>query len=145
MTEAPPWLNVRVVPDYRQPDTWLEIVVTGPAKAPIGPRLAKGEPLPDWPTRFPVEKLDEAKAQAARWDAWITKQNNPKLRVKGRDAAEVSMQRAQDDEPPEDFALAPEPIQKPAPAKKAPTPPPAPKPKPTAAKPSDDEIALGLF
>ncbi len=84
MNEAPAWLHVRVVPDRLLPTTGLEIVLTGSSQMPLGPRLAKGEPFPDWPVRFPVEGLAEAKAQATQWDIWLAKQFNPKLRVKDR-------------------------------------------------------------
>lgn len=40
----------------------------------IGPRIAKGQPLPDWPTKGP--NLAEIEEHFRLWDTWINEQEN---------------------------------------------------------------------
>jgi len=58
---------------YAIPDGELWKIVIGTLHAPIGPRLSKKDPLPDWPTLFDNEQ--EAKRMARRWTEYVQSQN----------------------------------------------------------------------
>jgi hypothetical protein len=61
------------------PDNGLWKIVLGETShAPIGPRLSKKDPLPDWPILFDTET--EAKRMARRWTEYVQSQNADKIK-----------------------------------------------------------------
>jgi len=63
---------------YAIPDGNLFKIVLGTDQVPIGPRLSKKDPLPDWPLLF--DNKEEAERMAHRWTEYVQSQNAEKIK-----------------------------------------------------------------